>query len=91
MLFSRLLTRQVFSSRAPVSLESIVSNLSSHITIPVATTTVQKHGTLKNLPMMVKVMSAKLDQQTQSRMKILFNIVSVLQARDLPSRTFQDC
>ena len=41
------LTSQVFSSRAPVSLESIVSNLSSHITIPVAITTVQKHGTLK--------------------------------------------
>ena len=47
MLFPLLLTSQLFSSRVPVSLESIVSNLSIHITIPVAITTVQKHGTLE--------------------------------------------
>ena len=47
ILFPLLLTSQVFSSRAPVRLESIVSNLSSHITIPVAITTVQKDGTWK--------------------------------------------
>jgi len=65
-IFPLLLTSQVFSSRAPVPLESIVSNLSSHIKIPVAITTVQKDGTLKTkLPVMVKAMSAKLDQQTQ--------------------------
>ena len=89
LLFPLLLTSQVFSSGAPVPLECIVSNLSSHITIPVAITAVQKDGTLKT-----KIandgqsdVSAKLDQQTQS----CSTRHSMLQARDLPSRTFQDC
>ena len=47
VLFPFLLTSHVSSSRAPVPLERIVYNLSSHITIPVAITTVKKDGTFK--------------------------------------------
>ena len=46
LLFTLFLTSQVFSWRAPVPLEIIVSILLSHITIPLAIT-VQKDGTLK--------------------------------------------
>ena len=64
-------------------------HLSSHITNPAAITTAQKDGT--KMPMMVKGMSAKLQQQTQLRMEVLSNMHSMLQAKDLPSRCFQAC
>ena len=38
--------------------------------------------------MMVKVMSAKLDQQTQSRMKILFNIAFSVASKGLAFKNF---
>ena len=38
--------------------------------------------------MMVKAMSAKLDQQTQSRMKILFNTAFYVASRGLAFKNF---
>ena len=41
--------------------------------------------------MMVKAMSGKLDQQTQSRTEILFNTAFYVASKGLAFKTFQDC
>jgi len=84
MVFQLLLTSQVSSSRVPVALESIASNLSSHITNPVVITIAQKDGTSKTkVPMMVKRMSAKLEQQRQLRMEVPFNMAFYVATKGL--------
>ena len=81
MVFQLLLTSQVSSSRVPVALESIVSNLSSHITNPVVITIAQKDGTSKKKKM--PMMSAKLEQQRQLRMEVPFNMAFYVATKGL--------